>query len=326
MNLRKYLTPEVIAGGMAAVLAALAVAAREQNGQEEPRPTPNTDPVPWTPPAGELEGMGVSVRTLNHTKNLPGSDRFDGPALARWCEQNNVRFVELLACWVNADGTSKRYLPRDETKAVVADLKAAGVRVGLWGWPDPINDQLYIDRMSEALDIVGDGGWFKHDPEGPYHGAGFRTKINGKWVKVKRPLSMRRESAERLMAWSTATAPTDVTSYGSGPKSHPSFTWKEWANGARYGRPQWYDRDSDWSANKVASFAEQWRTLFPVVCPILSAVNSNTPDMMLDEANRFLPVADGPCFSYWDFYWLSISAKRTAAARVNGARYGGAQA
>ena len=323
MNLRKYLTPEVIAGGMAAVLAALAVAARDsEKPSPSPGPGPDPDPVPWNPPAGELEGMGVSIRSLVHTRNLPGAGSFDGPALAKWCVENNVRFVELLGCWVNADGTSKRYLPTAETKAVVNELKAAGVRVGIWGWPDPINDQLYIDRMTEALDMVGDGGWFKHDPEGPYHGAGFNVKKGSQWIRVKRPLSARRESAERLMAWSTAMAPTDVTSYGSGPKSHPSFTWAEWAKGARYGRPQWYDKKSDWSANKVASFAEQWRTLFPVICPILSAVNSNTPAMMLDEANRFLPVADGPCFSYWDFYWLSISAQRTAAARKNGARYG----
>jgi len=291
MKLEKYLTPEVIAGGLTAVLAALALATREQRQ------------------ASGMTGMGVSVRTLNHTALLPGtSDKFDGVALAKWCDDNEVRFVELLACWIDKDsGLSKRYLP-PEAAQVANELRAAGVKVGIWGWPDPRGDALYRERMTDAFELVG-AEWIKHDPERPYHGAGPYSK------------AQRVESAASIMEWSTAIAPTDVTSYGSGPKSHPSFVWEPWSKGARYGRPQWYDKDSDWSPTKVASFAESWKTLFPTLCPILSAVNSNTPQMMRDEADRFLPVAGGPIFSYWDFYWLAISSARTAAAAEIGAKY-----
>lgn len=323
MNLRRYLTPEVIAGGsLAAALAALALAARDAEAKPD-RPA-DTEPADWRPPPGQLEGMGVTVRTLNHTTILDGKP-FDGPALARWCEANGVRWLELQACWIDSEGRTKRYLPAEPTRAVVKELEAAGVKVGIWGWPDPINDQLYIDRMTEALDLTR-AGWMKHDPEGPYHGAGFYVGSGTDRRRIVRPAAARRESAERIMAWSTSLAPTDVTSYGSGPKSHPSFPWAIWAAGARYGRPQWYDKKSDWSSAKVSSFAAQWRSLFPTLCPILSAVDTNTPDQMLSEAARFLPVADGPAFSYWDFYWLSRSKARTAAARMNSARYGKATA
>jgi len=317
VKLEKYLTPEVIAGGLTAVLGALALASRESTSgadvMPKGEPEPDPDPVPWSPPPGELEGMGVSIRSLNHTDLLAWAGRFDGKALAEWCVQNNVRWVELLACWITKLGTTKRYLPHAKTVAVVDELRAAGVKVGIWGWPSPVNTPLYIQRMTEAAELVG-AEWIKHNPEAPYHSKG----ISG----FSR--AQREDSAAAVMAWSTAMLPTDVTSYGSGPKSHGAFPWEQWADGARYGRPQWYDRDSDWSNAKVKSFADSWRTRFDTLCPVLSAVNSNTPAMMLDEANRFLPVADGPAFSYWDFYWLAISGKRTAAARKNGARYGAA--
>lgn len=258
-----------------------------------------------------LEGMGVSVRTLNHTQLIPGAERYDGAALAAWCTANGVRWVELLGAWTHADGRIKTFLREGATQEVCDELRRAGVRVGVWGWPDPVADGDYMAAMERAVELTG-AEWLKHDPEGPYTWTGPHS------------LSVRRESARRLMRWSTKMLPTDVTTYGGGPASHPlqSFPWEEWSQGARYGRPQWYDRDSDWSEKKAARFADSWREYFPVLCPVLSAVNTNTPAQMLAEADKFIPLAGGPAYSYWDLYWLLIDGPRTLAARKVANRYG----
>jgi len=254
---------------------------------------------------GSMTGMGVSVRTLTHTRFLDG-EPYDGPALARWCQEHNVSFLELPGAWTLKDGRVKTYLRDGDTQRVVRNLRAAGVKVGVWGWPDPANPGGYREAMERAADMTG-AQWMKHDPERPYTASG--------------PYTRRQygDDAGELMRWSTALLPTDVTTYGGGPRYHPSFPWKEFSQGARYGRPQWYDRDSDWSLEHVRKHADSWRRFFPRLCPILSAVDTNTPEQMRAEAQRFLSVANGPAFSYWDFYWLAKSRARSKAAAWNGA-------
>lgn len=264
-----------------------------------------------------LEGMGVSIRSLGHTDLLPGATGYDGAALAAWCVANNVRYVEIQAAWIQNNGSSPNYLgDAAGTRRVGNELRAAGIKIGVWGYPNPVNDQEYRDRMVRGYELLG-AEWFKHDPEAPYQAAGHSDRYG----RVKHSLQAREDSAAEIMEWSTAMAPVDVTSYGSGPRFHPHFTWEPWSQGARYGRPQWYDRDSDWTDDYVERSAASWRRYFPTLCPILSGVDTNTPQQMREEADQFLPIAAGPSFSYWDFYWLAISQARTDAAREIGAKF-----
>lgn len=317
-----------LAAALGVPLAALAAAflGGERVAQGETKPTepkprpvdpkkpPETEPPPppqpptLGPDAGRIRGMGITVRTLNHTRLIKGAGKYDGPALVEWCLTNNVQFVELLGAWVDKSGKVKRYLSSPKSEQVAQQLRDAGIKVGIWGWPDPVNDEGFREVMTEAAKRVG-AAWIKLNPERPYHPVSGHSRAK------------REASALYTMDWARELGPVDITSYGSGPKSHPYFPWKEWAAGARYGRPQWYDAKSSWSAKKVASFADSWDDYFAVICPILSAVNTNTPAQIEGEAALFIPTAGGPAFSYWDFYWAAISSKRTGALREVGAKY-----
>lgn len=319
MTLRD-LIPWIVGGGITSAVAAVLLAARRAEAQTKPaEPEPEADPPAPTPrprppapalgpEAARIRGMGITIRTLNHTRLIPGAGKYDGPALVAWCLENNVRWVELLAAWTQESGRVKTFLRSRDAEKIASLLRDNGIKVGIWGWPDPVNDDGFRDAMTEAAQRVG-AAWIKLNPEKPYTWNGPHSE------------SIRKASAARTMEWARELAPVDVTSYGSGPKYHPSFPWQEFSAGARYGRPQWYDRDSDWTRGKVERFAEWWGQYFAALCPILSAVNTNTPDQIEREADLFLSVSDGPAFSYWDFYWAAISRQRTAAIRGVGAKY-----
>jgi len=295
-----------------AIGLAFAGAARRPTVKPSPEGEPDGQPLEGRNP----RGFGLAIRSLNHTRFLPGTDkRYDAQALIDFCQAIGCRWVAIEFAKVRPDGSMQKYgTTTPKARAVVEQLKAAGIQVGIWGWPDPAGEAKFLAEMDAAIANLRPS-FLKFNPEEPYHGADNDAPFH--------TFKQRAASARRIMQHAGKYGlPIIISTYGGGPKSHPSFPWAAWAEGAAIGQPQWYDTKHKWTDASPRKFYEGWAPLFPRIDPIIGGSNAHTPEDMEREANEQLGWLRPQAYAIWDFYWLAIAPARAAAAGEIAALYG----
>lgn len=237
---------------------------------------------PGEPGAAGPKGKGVFLRAYSHA---------DSPeAMVALLKSMGMRFVFLPVTWQKANGKHRNFTDGQEKFA--AALQKAGIERWVWGWPEPAYAQQFVDDMMAAKDAVGARG-IVVDAEGPMYNE---------------------DDAARYIASALRTETWALSSYGGGPRNHPGFPWEAFLDfGPVIGMPQLYALPSKFGEGYYARGVEDWAQIgYSDITPTLSATDRHSPESMLREAWLTQQTGVGG-LSYWDYYWLELSAARRGA-------------
>ena len=228
-------------------------------------------------------GKGLFVRSTAHA-GTPA-------ALISFCQDLGVSWVMLPVVWQYVTKSDVRY--DADVDAYASALKKAGIRVWVWGWPEPAKVAAFADLMLETRARIGADG-IVVNAEKPFYGEPAAAS----------------ELASRLAGVSWG-----LSSYGA-PYFHKSFPWAEFASTTSLGMPQIYDTQHTLGADYPQKSVDAWRALgFSQIAPTWGASSAHTPAQMLDIAARTLDQGGIMAASWWDFYHLKQSAGRRDAVR-----------
>ena len=234
-------------------------------------------------------GKGVFVRDVRHG-GTPEK-------MAATCRALGLAWVTIALAWQYENAPTKFYHV-DEIPAYASALRSAGIRVRLWAWPVP----------GKAAELTSAYRWvaarvrlegFDLNPEAPYQGA---------------KLSTAHADLDRLQ---TLGVPLSCVSYGAPISWHPRFPWEAWAR-CDVGMPELYDTGHKWGSDHQEATAVSWtRAGFRELAPVWGASDAHSPDQMRTEIEQ---TAAGfrdagvrlRAGSWWDFYWLERSSRRSA--------------
>ncbi|MCA9716925.1 MAG: hypothetical protein KC468_19790 [Myxococcales bacterium] len=271
-----------VAAGLTGVGVLLATILANRGGASSPGGV-----VPLSPKAPGVTkaptGKGVFIRDVKHAGNTPAD-------LVAWVAKLRLDFVILQALWQNehTDTSSYKQLP-DHVRA----LQANGTRVWLFGWVRSEEQRRdYFARFMGAAATKLNADGYIINAEAPYYG---QSKFSAARDLIER---CRRSYPGRI----------GFTSYGGGYAMHPSFPWANFST-LDFGMPQIYDTHHRLGKDYPTRAMEQWAKLYGAdnIIPIWGASNAHTPQQMIDIISR-TPFAPG-C-AWWDFYWLTMNAKR----------------
>lgn len=230
---------------------------------------------------GSMAGKGLFVRSTGHA----GSPS----TLVSDCQAMGIRWVMLPVIWQYEDKASKRY--DGQIKAYADALKAAGIRVWVWGWGVPDKWQDFADTMKEAQDKI--------------RAVGIVANLEKPWFN--------RPQEAHLLAQALSGRTWGLSSYGGGPKNIPSFPWQQ-LNSATYGMPQIYDTQHTLGPDYPARSVSTWRDAgYTRIAPTLGASSAHSKAQMIDIADRTVAVGGIGALSWWDYYHLKQSASRRSA-------------
>lgn len=228
-------------------------------------------------------GKGVFVRSTGHA----GSPE----ALVSWCQDLSISWVMLPVVWQYTSKSDVRY--DGDIDAYASALRKAGIRVWVWGWPEPAKLNAFADLMLETRARVGADG-IVVNAEKPFYGEPAAATA----------------LAQRLKGVTWA-----LSSYGA-PYFHSSFPWAEFSSTTSLGMPQIYDTKHNLGSDYPEKSVKAWRAAgFSRVAPTWGASSAHTPAQMLDIASRTLDQGGIVAASWWDFYHLKQSAGRRDAVR-----------
>lgn len=225
-------------------------------------------------------GKGLFLRSTGHA----GSP----DALIARCREMGVTWVMLPVIWQKTTAADIRYDGKIDQYA--AALKAAGITVWIWGWPEPSKHAAFSSLMLATRARIGAAGicinaekpWFGHNAEAAELAAAMRGQ---NWA---------------------------LSSYG-GAYNFPSFPWAEFSS-APIGMPQIYDTKHNLGDGYPAKSVKKWRELgFKTIAPTLGASSAHSPAQIVDIAERTIAVGGIGALSWWDFYHLNQSSGRRGA-------------
>ena len=249
---------------------------------------------------GDPVGLGVYVRNLDRRFRA----RRTPQQFAKRMKDHGFRNVWLQACW--SDHRGHRESNRGQVRPYAEACAAAGLTVGLWGFPSPVAIEPYFDSMvqraSECGGGVDKGGVIQsllHDPELPWKVKG------GKHREV--PMSMRgqgeaiegdglidsmeelNECAHRFMG-ADAIARQEIGVPSVGNTSYGMAAWHPipYEIFAQYGwqSPQLYSV----TPSQVAKGIKQWRDLGAgYIVPSVPAFGKNSGPRLAAHLDAFVP-------------------------------------
>jgi len=256
----------------AAALALLAVSRGGEGAAGPGAPSPLRGP----------RGKGVFLRSYTHAETPE--------KLVGLLEAMGMDFIFLPVIWQQPGGNHTRYDAREAE--FLPALKAAGIEIWVWGWPEPAYAQDFVDVMVEAKDRTGARG-IVVNAEAPFYGE---------------------DDAARFLASSLRNETWALSSYGGGPRNHPGFPWEQFLDfGPVIGMPQLYATPERFGDGYYQRSVDDWADVgYTAITPTLSGTNRHTTNQMAREAYLTgLTGAQGA--SYWDYYWLELSKTRQAA-------------
>lgn len=293
---------------MLKVLAALAAAAvmfgsrragaaSRQVTDEAPASAPPSSQLPRTP-ATEPAARPVPYGLGAFIGGLAQADSVED--MRKVIRQHGVRWVCVLVVWQNPDGKHTRWNTGREVTAYLDMLKAEGVGLYLWAWPEwGHEDALIAEVINRAEEWAA---WnplgIVIDPEDPYYNKPGR-KDRGPRAEYL---------AERLAAecWPRGLA-TGVTSYGLATW-HPGFRWHAFVPWADFGLCQSYDGENQFGPNYPKACWESWVRLgFRHVCAGFAFFNKTPAQLQAwcDNAPQQTP-------AIWGWQWRQATAEKWA--------------
>jgi len=229
-------------------------------------------------------GKGIFVRATSHA-GTPD-------ALVAFCADLGLSWVMLPVVWQYTSKSDVRY--DGDIDQYAAALRKAGIRVWVWGWPEPKKVDAFASLMLETKSRIG---------------------ADGIVVNAEKPFYGEPAAAAQLAARLKGTL-WGLSSYGA-PYFHKSFPWAEFSSTTNLGMPQIYDTKHNLGADYPVNAVKAWKDAgFSEIAPTWGASSAHSPAQMLDIAGRTLAAGDILAASWWDFYHLRNSSGRRGAVRT----------
>jgi len=215
-------------------------------------------------------GCGVYLRRRTKRWGTPA-------AFAKRLADRGIRFVAFGASWHDS---SRRGVmtPTETLKRYAEACVAAGLGVGLWGYPHKAHEDLFVEQLLElmhALDDVDGPDFVQVDPERHY-----------RW-----PRSKRAEADDRAEAFAKAIRHVmspetflGMTSYGSAAAAAACGAYG-WARVCDWGSPQLYTR----TEKQMLGHLDDWAKFgFTHLLPSFGLYRWHAKDQghRVDEDNR----------------------------------------
>jgi hypothetical protein len=230
-------------------------------------------------------GVGVYLRGLGHPS------QGEPAQAAQKARDHGIDFVALLAIWQNRNQTLFSN-GRDPARLVryAEAFRAAGVGVGLWGYPWAGRHHEYLNRLQAVTDACGPGivDFWLHDPELGYK---WGRATGAKEADV-------RASATALRAGAEASGlPQGVTSFGT-PAGHPTLALEE-LGGFGFGSPQFYTAPTEDFARGFGQWRVRGWSRFLPSAPLYGPQSGARLEAYLSAMLVADPGVDGYLFWSW---------------------------